>query len=463
MAVWASLIVPASRADRISEPVPRLPAGVAAPDGKTVYVANHTGGIDALELSTGKLKWSLAGLASPVLATGDRVLVPVVAPDYKQFTLVTLDPVNGTRLRESAPIKLYDLKAQADSKITVEIVAQSESSTVVMACWRITATCGLGLSSSQGRSRVNMDTGLVEAAPRDERQVAVNAALEKPFAVVNFGGRKFQVIETADGKLNTKRVLRATDLATGKLAWEHALADVTGRPLVRPIRFPGAGLASADGMIGFVERTIGNGGIDALDLRTGQTLWQSKGTEQPLFAIDGALLAADWRQGGTELVVVWLDPATGRPLRESDAQPLLRPPALPSFRAEASLRAADGQLMVWWMVNTRQQFGAAGLAESMSISGRFRVALETGKISDASSARGRQGFFLENVLGPGELERQKINGLEFSIASTTETRPDVIVTRRTLRATDATGKVAWEHPLAPWEHSTHQPPRSAPR
>src|SRR5437879_933266 len=51
-----------------------LPGGTADPAGKTGFVANATGGIDALNLSDGKLLWKTKDASKPLVAL-DRRLV----------------------------------------------------------------------------------------------------------------------------------------------------------------------------------------------------------------------------------------------------------------------------------------------------------------------------------------------------------------------------------------------------
>ena len=64
---------------------PLLPCGVADPGGRTGFVANSHGGIDAVDLATGDLLWDVDGAKRPALAEDDR--------------LYAWAPVNGNGLR----------------------------------------------------------------------------------------------------------------------------------------------------------------------------------------------------------------------------------------------------------------------------------------------------------------------------------------------------------------------------
>src|SRR5262245_36609293 len=51
----------------------RLPCGVADSGGRTGYVANANGGIDALDLVTGDLLWTTRNARRPLLLLGDKL------------------------------------------------------------------------------------------------------------------------------------------------------------------------------------------------------------------------------------------------------------------------------------------------------------------------------------------------------------------------------------------------------
>jgi hypothetical protein len=75
--------------------------GVADPAGKTGFVPNPSGGIDALDLATGKLLWSSKDANRPLFATADRLFA------QKQASLIVLDTTQeGKAVREAKSIAL---------------------------------------------------------------------------------------------------------------------------------------------------------------------------------------------------------------------------------------------------------------------------------------------------------------------------------------------------------------------
>src|ERR1019366_7100571 len=78
--------------------------GVADPAGKTGFVPNPSGGIDALDLATGKLLWSSKDANRPLFATADRLFAQ--AGSLNEIRVFVLDTKEGKRVVESAPIKM---------------------------------------------------------------------------------------------------------------------------------------------------------------------------------------------------------------------------------------------------------------------------------------------------------------------------------------------------------------------
>src|SRR5262245_12436204 len=85
-----------------------LPQGVADPDGKIGYVASTRGGIDAVNLATGKLLWATTDPVTPVALHGNRLFVQV-ADKPNVLHIEALDvTTKGTRLLQSRPINFPD-------------------------------------------------------------------------------------------------------------------------------------------------------------------------------------------------------------------------------------------------------------------------------------------------------------------------------------------------------------------
>src|SRR5258708_6523493 len=86
----------------------RLPGeGNADPAGKIGFFPGKTGGIDALDLATGKLLWSSIDANRPLVASADRLFAQ--AGDTNQVRVLVIDTTKQGKLAvESQPIKLAD-------------------------------------------------------------------------------------------------------------------------------------------------------------------------------------------------------------------------------------------------------------------------------------------------------------------------------------------------------------------
>src|SRR5690242_2990887 len=114
--------------------------------------------------------------------------------------------------------------------------------------------------------------------------------------------------------------MRRTTVSAGPpLLWLLLAVTVTGAPnatrFVRPVSLPGG---VANDRTGFV--TNATGGIDALDLETGKTLWTTKEASRPLVAFKEGLAAqANGPQDRPNSIrVVVLDLRDGKRRRESE-------------------------------------------------------------------------------------------------------------------------------------------------
>src|SRR5262245_15071318 len=83
------------------------------------------------------------------------------------------------------------------------------------------------------------------------------------------------------------------------------------KDVVNPRHIPGGGVADPAGKVGFFPNT--SGGIDAIDLATGKTLWTSTSANRPLLATADKVFA----QYKANIVVI--DATNGKSIRTSDA------------------------------------------------------------------------------------------------------------------------------------------------
>jgi outer membrane protein assembly factor BamB len=86
-----------------------VPFGVASTDGDVAYVAGREGGIDAIDLRTGKLLWSSQEAFLPLLAVDGAVLAAAAVPDRESAVAVLgLARADGSIVFESYPMELPD-------------------------------------------------------------------------------------------------------------------------------------------------------------------------------------------------------------------------------------------------------------------------------------------------------------------------------------------------------------------
>jgi hypothetical protein len=120
LVLWAVLAAPAAAAPAVppdTEPlrsVLLLPGGVADLAGRTGFVANASGGIDAIDLVTGELLWQTAEAQRPLVAGGDRLFAHTVGKDNQLRVLACDVTRRGAVLLKSPPLTLPDWVVPCD-------------------------------------------------------------------------------------------------------------------------------------------------------------------------------------------------------------------------------------------------------------------------------------------------------------------------------------------------------------
>jgi hypothetical protein len=128
--VGGAVVLAAPAADRPAS-IP-FPDGIAASDGKTAFVINADGGIDALDLAKGELLWDTKEAVKPLALKGKLLMAQTFVKDKgNQLRLVVLD---------------VDKKGKK----------QSESDLVIFPDWAVVAATGQG-SSFFTRARIDKD------------------------------------------------------------------------------------------------------------------------------------------------------------------------------------------------------------------------------------------------------------------------------------------------------------------
>lgn len=214
---------------------------------------------------------------------------------------------------------------------------------------------------------------------------------------------------------------------------------------VEAMLIPG-GVADANGKTGFVGAE--QGGIDAVNLQTGQTLWHTDGKLTPLLAANGRVYALEPNGPANVLQIVKLDAARGR--RTFQTQTFTLPawvsttegvPGL-TFRAQACLE--KGALVLQWWAVKRMIFGnppAGGIPKPLTASGTVRVAATgTGVTSQPDAAPSPMP---PAPPSPVTLGAHTLTLVELPVAGNAP-HPRSLECRDT-----ATGKLLWTHTLTP--------------
>jgi hypothetical protein len=145
---------------------------VADPEGRTGYVANGAGGIDALDLATGRRLWSTADADRP-LAVAGRTLAAQVSGKHNSLRIAVLDTSQGGKLVSvSDPVVFPDWVGVTYDHTFVCGGTLSKDDLILQWQARVAArhpgwAYGTPERAASGVARINLETGRVEM-PADE-------------------------------------------------------------------------------------------------------------------------------------------------------------------------------------------------------------------------------------------------------------------------------------------------------
>jgi len=100
----SSAFVSGQEKKKLISPVLMPGPGVADPAGKVGFFPSKTGGIDALDLASGKVLWTSKEANRPLLASRDRLFAQKNLDKANQIRVVVLDASDGKRVLESEVI-----------------------------------------------------------------------------------------------------------------------------------------------------------------------------------------------------------------------------------------------------------------------------------------------------------------------------------------------------------------------
>jgi hypothetical protein len=126
----------------------------------------------------------------------------------------------------------------------------------------------------------------------------------------------------------------------------------------KPILLPG-GVADPAGRLGFLESP--GGGIDAVDLATGETLWQTREASLPLLATGNELMAAAPAGLGEMRIAVFAARESGRRRLVSASLG-----SFPSWSFTAVRRQGNELLLAWESQPSEQHHGGQALPDEQT-------------------------------------------------------------------------------------------------
>jgi hypothetical protein len=212
----------------------RLPGnGVSDPAGKTGFFPNTIGGIDALDLATGKLLWSSKDANRPLVATDNRLFV------QKGAAVQILDTVEkGKLVLEAKPLSFPGwVSVDVAYGRTFRSSARVEGRSLWLS-WEAGAFYAGGArptpeiekaerKEGAGVERVDLDNGKIESL--DAEKIAAGKFLPMPVETVNpkIGALTLQVQDNPAKKSKSpfekRRTLQAVNEAK-EVVWQHDIA-----------------------------------------------------------------------------------------------------------------------------------------------------------------------------------------------------------------------------------------------
>ena len=211
--VFASLAVGLTAAAAAAGPL--LPCGVADPGGRTGFLANAHGGVDAVDLATGDLLWDVDGAKWPALAEDDRLYAwaPVHGNGLRVAAFDRMQ--GGRRLLESEDVVFPDWVSVEEAPGRSFAVRWRLERGRLVLDWEARAWFSGPHATPQaeadarrhaeGQARIDLETGKVETAPAVSPAAPPPRPKELEKAVVRWQGatgdsQAALVLEEADGR-----------------------------------------------------------------------------------------------------------------------------------------------------------------------------------------------------------------------------------------------------------------------
>ena len=216
-----------------------LPGGIADKAGKVGYVAGAKGGLEAVDLASGRMLWHAEGDLTPLLLSSQTIIATqtVAASASRpgqdnQIRIVRRETALGRQVFRSQPLVFPAWVSVAENGWGTTFRSQAMlEKNILLFAWEATKRpvygnppggAGAPMTHAGGVMRVDLSTG--EVAPQPEGMAArpfPQSAL--PTSVV-LGQRTFTLVQgAAAGNDPYPRLLQCRDAATGALRWQHPL------------------------------------------------------------------------------------------------------------------------------------------------------------------------------------------------------------------------------------------------
>ena len=233
------LLLAASATCAETQPARQLPGpGVADPAGKTGFFPGVDGGINAVDLSNGKLLWHSKEATKPLLATADRLFSEKgVTGKPNQIRIVVLDLTKeGKRVLESEPVSLPDwVSVQVAYGRSYRSSSRLDGN-MLLVSWEARAFYAGGAAPAPGMEeaarkeasgviRMEVATGKCELPGKDNKGDAV--VIRDEINSVKIGDTTLSVedgpAKNGRNPFQQQRSVQARNAAKA-IVWQHAMA-----------------------------------------------------------------------------------------------------------------------------------------------------------------------------------------------------------------------------------------------
>jgi hypothetical protein len=227
------------------QPTQNLPgAGVGDPNLKKGVFPNATGGLDAIDLESGKLLWSAKEASHPLLVTANRVYAwAPIAGKGNQVRVAIFDLADGKRLLESQPVVFPDWVSVGVTYGRSFGAAVRQDDGDVYFIWEARAWYAGGArptpeieeaarKNASGVFRIDLDTGKSAVVPADKAPAVAKAPIPGEVQNVKVGAMqlRFRDDGVKGNPTQRRRTLEAVN-AAGKIVWER---EIGAPPVLLP-------------------------------------------------------------------------------------------------------------------------------------------------------------------------------------------------------------------------------------